>query len=123
MSVPTNSRVFHPTALVIGIQHSVARTLYELLSIDVREEVVLIRLVLPVLEEFSQNSAQRCIQRDQQRLSILRHADRDNSIVEVEILHLYVHQTSLPDSSAEQEIRHNPALVLNIPAFPDIWPF
>lgn len=76
--------------------------------------------VFQVLEEDIDHSP---IERNDQRLSVLRDVDIYHVVIKIEVFDLNVHKASLSDSCAEKEIRHHPALIFSKGAFLDVWLF
>ena len=79
--------------------------------------------MLSVFQVLGEDIDHRSIERHDQRLSVLCYVDVHDVVIKIDVLDLNVHQTPLPDSCAEKEIRHHPALVFSKGAFLDIGLF
>lgn len=120
VAVAVDACGLHTSAFVVLIEHMIAGAFRELLTEDVTEEEVIIRFMLSVFEVLGEDIDHRSIEWYDQRLSVFRNVDVDNVVIKIEVLDLNVHQASLPDSCAEKEVCHHPALVFGKRAFLDI---
>jgi hypothetical protein len=98
----------------------IARAFRELLTEDVTEEKVVIAFMLSVFQVLGEDIDHSSIERNDQRLSVLRDVDVDDVVIKIDVLDLNVHQTPLPYSCTEKEIRHYPALIFSKGAFLDV---
>ena len=110
----------HASTLVVFVEHMIARAFRELLTEDVAEKEIVVRFMLSVFQVLGEDIDHSSIERNDQRLSVLRDVDVDDVVIKIEVLDLNVHQTSLSDTRAEKEVRHHPALVFGKGAFPDV---
>ena len=77
--------------------------------------------MLPIFQIFGEDIDHRSIEWYDQRLSVFRNVDVHHIVIEIEVLDLNMHKTSLSDTRAEKEIRHHPALIFCKGAFFDVW--
>ena len=115
-----NACGLNATAFIIFVEHMIAGTFRKLLTEHVAKQIVIIRLILPILQILRQDIYHRPIERNDQRLSVLCDVDVRDVIIEVEVLDLNVHKTALSDACAKEEICHHPALIFGKGAFLDI---
>ena len=120
MAVAVNACGLYASTLVVFVEHMIARAFRELLTEDVTEEEVVIAFMLSAFEVLGKDIDHSSIERHDQRLSVLRDVDVHHVIIEIEIFDLNVHKTPLPDTRAEKEIRHHPALIFSKGAFLDV---
>ena len=76
--------------------------------------------MLSVFQVLGEDIDHSSIERNDQRLSVLRYVDIHHVVIKIDVLDLNVHQTPLPYSCAEKEIRHHPALIFGKGAFLDV---
>ena len=111
----------HASPFVIFIEHMIAGAFRELLTEDVAEEEIIVAFMLSVFQVLGEDIDHRSIERHDQRLSVLRNVDVHHIVIEIEVLDLNMHKTSLSDTRAEKEIRHHPTLIFGKGAFLDVW--
>ena len=120
MAVAVDACGLHASPFVIFIEHMIAGAFRELLTEDIAKEEVVIAFMLSVFEVFGKDIDYSSIERHDQRLSVLCYVNVHYVIIEIEVLDLNVHQTSLSNSCAEKEVRHHPALIFSKGAFLDV---
>ena len=120
MTVAVDACGLHASTLVVFVEHMIARAFRELLTEDVAEKEIVVRFMLSVFQVLGEDIDHSSIERNDQRLSVLRDVDVDDVVIKIEVLDLNVHQTSLSDTRAEKEVRHHPALVFGKGAFLDV---
>ena len=76
--------------------------------------------MLSVFEVLGEDIDHRSIERNDQRLSVLRDVDVHHVVIKIEVFDLNVHKASLSDSCTEKEVRHYPALIFSKGAFLDV---
>ena len=113
MAVTVNACGLHASALVVFVEHMIAGAFRELLSEDVAEEKVVIAFMLSVFQVLGEDIDHSSIERNDQRLSVLRDVDVHHIVIEIEVLDLNMHKTSLSDTCTEKEVRHHPTLVFS----------
>jgi len=120
MAVAVDACGLHTSALVVFVEHMIAGAFRELLTEDVTEEKVVIAFMMSVFEVLGEDIDHSSIEWNDQRLSVLRYVDVHHIVIKIDVLDLNVHQTPLPDSCAEKEVRHHPTLVFGKGTFLDI---
>ena len=120
MTVAVDACGLHASTLVVFVEHMIARAFRELLTEDVAEKEIVVRFMLSVFQVLGEDIDHSSIERNDQRLSVLRDVDVDDVVIKIEVFDLNVHKASLPDPCTEKEIRHHPTLILGKRAFLDI---
>ena len=90
MAVAVDACGLHASTFVVLIEHMIASAFRELLTEDVAEEEVVVRFMLSVFEVLGEDTRHRSIERNDQRLSVLRDVDVHHVVIKIEVFDLNV---------------------------------
>jgi hypothetical protein len=91
VSVPMDASGLHSAPLVILIQHMIRGAFGQLLSENIAEQKIIIRLVLSVFQELLEDAAHCSVKRHYQSFSVLGHSYIDHIIIEINVFNSDVH--------------------------------
>ena len=110
MPEPMDTRLFQSPFVAVVPNGMITTASGELLAID-RAEKPIFHPSPTVLEVFLKNFDDVLIQRDNQRLAVLRGIHIDHRVVKIHVSDFDIHQTVLSDASREQKIDNHPTAV------------
>ena len=101
MPVPMNACRFNASALIVACQHFIVRRSPQLLPIGIAKQELVLFLVLTMSQILAQNALHGFVDRNNQRLSALRHANMNQAVFKINVADPDMNQAPLPDSCTE----------------------